>query len=146
MSIFLGYTVLSKGTSIFFIVRNNTTLNFTQRRQTANERVENTVFNLFIHEYYLVNVHYIHVTLFRLTVIDCYVSSQETGHHFVKKSLTGVVEQFFPQSLLFPLKPAVIKVIFPTVENSHFILVFPTVRFKPQHVGLDFILKNLETQ
>lgn len=50
MSIFLGYTVLSKGTSSFFIVRNNTTLNFTQRRQTANERVENTVFNLFIHE------------------------------------------------------------------------------------------------
>lgn len=84
MSIFLGYTVLSKGTSIFFIVRNNTTLNFTQRRQTANERVENTVFNLFIHEYYLVNVHYTHVTLYRRTVIDCYVSSQETGHHFVK--------------------------------------------------------------
>lgn len=133
MSIFLGYTVLSKGTSISFIVRNNTTLNFTQRRRTASERVENTVFNLFIHEYYLVNVHYIHVTLYRRTVIDCYVSSQETGHH--KKSLTGVVEQFSPQSLLFPLKPAVIKVIFPTVENSYFILVFPIVRFKPQNAG-----------
>lgn len=43
MPIFMGYTLISKGTSIFFIVRSNTTLNFTQRRQTANERVGNTV-------------------------------------------------------------------------------------------------------
>lgn len=83
MPIFMGYTLLSKGT-FFFIVRSNTTLNFTQRRQTANERVGNTVFNLFIQKYYLVNVYYTHVTLYRRTVIDCNVSSPETGHHFVK--------------------------------------------------------------
>lgn len=80
----MGYTLISKGTSIFFIVRSNTTLNFTQRRQTANERVGNTVFNLFIQKCYLVNVHYTHVTLYRRTVIDFNVSSPETGHHFVK--------------------------------------------------------------
>lgn len=80
----MGYTLISKGTSIFFIVRSNTTLNFTQRRKTANERAGNTVFNLFIQKYYLVNVHYLHVTLYRRTVIDFNVSSPETGHHFVK--------------------------------------------------------------
>lgn len=78
------HTYIKRYIHFFFIVRSNTTLNFTQRRKTANERVGNTVFNLFIQKYYLVNVHYTHVTLYRRTVIDCSVSSPETGHHFVK--------------------------------------------------------------